>query len=132
MKISNGQYARSLAESCLENAEAQWPKIIDRFCSLLVSNGDTNRLEGIIKEFPRVYDNLNGQLTAEVKSARKLDKSTLDHLAGWLSDKTNMKVACQASIDEAVIGGAIINYSDHVLDLSLSGGLKQLTKILAE
>jgi len=132
MKISNEQYARSLAESCLENSEAEWPKIINRFYSLLSTNGDSNRLALIIKEFPSVYDNLSGELTAEVKSARKLDKNTLERLTNGLSAKTNLKVTCQTSLDETVIGGAIVNYSDHILDLSLSGGLKQLTKTLAE
>jgi len=124
MKISAKQYALSLYESV---AGKKAGEAVDNFLKLLVRNNDLKLADKIIAEFIRLWNEHEGLITAEVVSARVLDKESDRAIKNFLKEEKAAKaVELKKSVDQKLLAGFILKFGDQVIDGSLKKKIAQL------
>ncbi len=93
---------------------------------LLAENGRLGLMGSIATLFDEYRAEDEGTLQATVISAIALDDNYRAKLATSLERKFNKKIDIVNTIDESLIGGAIIRAGDVVIDGSVKGKLEQL------
>lgn len=101
------------------------------FIRLLAEN---NRL-ALLPDIEGIYQALRaeaeGEIEATVTSAFELTDEQRNKIADALSRRLDRKVRIVSQIDDSLIGGAIIQAGDLVIDGSLKGRVDKLTQALA-
>ena len=68
------------------------------------------------------YENdIEGIKRAKIISAVELKKDFMEKIEKKLGDLTNSKVIGVNEIDESIVGGIVVRFSDQVLDMSIKG-----------
>ena len=67
-----------------------------------------------------------GKVEVEVITAYTLDAQQQDSIAATMSGRLGKQVTVKTSVDEALIGGAVIRAGDSIIDASLRGRLSEL------
>lgn len=98
---------------------------------LLAENGRLGLLDSISDLYDDYRANDEGTLDAKVVSAMALDDTYKGRLAESLQKKFNKKINIINTVDESLIGGAIITAGDVVIDGSVRGKLAQLDQSLS-
>ena len=102
-----------------------------RFLGLLADNG---RL-ALLPEIAGLYEELRADaervVKATVTSAAALPAGELDKITVALRKRFGREVEVQTAIDESLIGGAVIDAGDVVIDGSLKGKLERMQSALA-
>jgi len=101
------------------------------FVRLLAEN---NRL-ALLPDIARIYEVLKaeaaGEIEAHVTSAFELEDDQRERIAAALAKRLDRKVNIVSTVDQSLIGGAIITAGDLVIDGSLKGQLNKLSQTLA-
>ena len=127
MKISSKQYALSLYELTVDEAEANINDILKNFIKFIIKNNDYEKFDEIIFEFSKVWDEKNSNLSVNLTSAHKLEDETKNILTKYLKNKTGFSnINLSESIKKDIMGGIILRYEDRVLDASLKSNLNNL------
>ncbi len=80
-----------------------------------------------IKElYEQMRADAEGKVDVEVVTAYQLDRQQQDNIAEAMAERLGKQVDIITSIDEALIGGAIIRAGDSIIDASLRGRLTEL------
>ena len=102
-----------------------------RFLALLADN----RRLALLPEIAGLYDELRFEaervVKAKVTSAAALPASELDTIKAALVKRFGREVELETAVDESLIGGAVIDAGDVVIDGSLRGKLSRLQTALA-
>jgi F-type H+-transporting ATPase subunit delta len=102
------------------------------FLALLAGNG---RL-ALLPEVAALYEELRAEaeqvVRATVTSAAELPEAELDAIRSALKRRFGRDVQVQTAVDAALIGGAVINAGDVVIDGSLRGKLSRLQSALSQ
>ena len=132
MKITARQYAASLYESLSGQTEAEAVKTLQRFVALLGEQRALVQAAEIIERFREIWDQAHNELSAELISARPLEKSAKEAIIAYLSRKTGVQaVNLRDSNDPQLLGGFILRYNGRVIDGSLRGSLDSLKNKLS-
>ena len=104
---------------------------LNQFLAVLAEN---NRL-ALLPEVSALYEQLRAEselvLKANITSAAPLSEAELAKLVVALKKRFNREVEVQTAIDESLIGGAIIDTGDLVIDGSVRNKLARLKANLA-
>ncbi|MFT3897780.1 MAG: F0F1 ATP synthase subunit delta [Thermomonas sp.] len=95
-----------------------------------------NRRLALLPEISGLYDELRLEservVKARVTSATALPAAELESIRAALKKRFGREVEIEAAVDEALIGGAVIDAGDVVIDGSLRGKLERLQATLAQ
>lgn len=131
MKVSVRQYARSLFELVVDKSEVEAQGLIAKFIVFLYRRQDLNKAEAIIEELERLYEIHNGEIKAELISARPLASVAKEKVADYLSKRVGgAKVQLSDSISPELLGGFVLRYNGMVIDGSLQNNLRKFKKQL--
>lgn len=131
MKASVRQYARSLFELVADKSEVETKALIAKFIVFLHRRQDLNKAEAIIEELDRLYEIQNGEIKAELISARPLAKEAKDKIAEYLAKRVGGgKVKLSDSLSPELLGGFVLRYNGMVIDGSLQNNLRKFKKQL--
>lgn len=97
------------------------------FVKLLAENNRLKLLGDIGGIFEELRAEAEGEIEANVVSAFELTDAQRDKMADALSKRLDRKVRIVSSIDESLIGGAIIRAGDLVIDGSVKGRLDKMS-----
>ena len=125
--VSNDDLHALLVDICGESL----PKGGDNFLKLLVQNDRVESLPGIAAQFAELVDSERRTVTADVVSAQQLTGEQRKDLLDALESRLGRTVSLVESIDESLMGGAIVRAGDLVIDGSASGRLGKLAAVLA-
>lgn len=103
-----------------------------RFIGLLAENRRLALLPEIAQLFAQLRYEAERVVKARVTSAVPLPASELDAIEAGLRRRFGRDVVLDTAIDESLIGGALIDAGDIVIDGSLKGQLLQLRSALAQ
>lgn len=81
--------------------------------------------------FEALKDEAEGSVEAIVAVAKPLTKAEEDEISKALKKRLGRDVKLNVSVDESLLGGAIIHAGDLVIDGSLQGRLNKLTSVMA-
>lgn len=116
-----------LIELCGENASNE----VGNFFKLL---GEYDRLD-ILPEIRDLFESYRADeestVEAEVVSATELNDAQKTDIANGLKKRLGREVTLQCSVDESLIGGAIIRAGDLVIDGSITSQLNKLGQALS-
>lgn len=131
MKISSKQYARSLFDLSAGLSKEQLDELIKRFIVVLSKRHDLAKTDDIIKEFSSLLQKEEGEISAELVSARTLSAKTKNLITDYLADKIGAnKVTWKERVDESLLGGFVLRYHGFVIDGSLKNNLNKFKKQL--
>ena len=105
---------------------------VSRFLALLADN----RRMQLLPEVAGLYEELRNEaervVKATVTSAAALPDAELEKIRVALRQRFGCEVELDTAIDESLIGGAVIDAGDVVIDGSLKGKLARLQSALAQ
>ena len=93
---------------------------------VLVGVGRLQYTANIKDQYEQMRAAAEGKVDVEVVTAYTLDEQQQDSIAGIMAGCLGKQVNIVTSIDESLIGGAIIRAGDSVIDASLRGRLTEL------
>ncbi len=97
------------------------------FIKLLAENNRMKLLGDISGIFEELRSEAEGEIEANVVSAFELTDTQRDTMAQALSKRLDRKVRIVSTVDDSLIGGAIIRAGDLVIDGSVKGRLEKMT-----
>ena len=74
----------------------------------------------------------NGEVTADVTSAKALTKAQSDSLSKTLKAKLGKTVTINATVDETLIGGLVVKVGSKMIDTSIRSKLNSLQNAMKE
>jgi F-type H+-transporting ATPase subunit delta len=98
--------------------------------ALLAENGRLTAVSEMAEQFDALRAEAEKITQAEVVSATELSDSQRDAIAARLKEKLGTEVTLTTSIDESLIGGAIVRAGDLVIDGSVRAKLERLASSL--
>ena len=93
---------------------------------LLVGADRLQYTANIKDQYEQMRAAAEGKVDVEVVTAYTLDEQQQDSIAGIMAGRLSKQVNIVTSVDESLIGGAIIRAGDSVIDASLRGRLTEL------
>jgi len=106
------------------------PQGYDNFLSLLVENDRLSILPEIARLFLELKAEAEQTLNVTVRSAVAIDDAYKAKLTQGLEARFGKRIILETEIDTTVLGGAIIQAGDQVIDGSLRGKLTRLAESL--
>ena len=100
------------------------------FVATLAANRRLPILADVADGFAALKRAAEGVLKVNVRAAVALDAAQADALKAALAKRFGRKIELTSTIDESVIGGAIIDAGDTVIDGSVRGRLERLAQTL--
>lgn len=95
-----------------------------------------NRRLGLLPDILEVYEELRAEaektVDAEMVSAFPVDDAQLQQISQALSNRLQREVNLSCTVDENLIGGAIIRAGDLIIDGSAQGALDKLATALRQ
>ena len=124
--LTSEQKAEFFTEICGDNLSQDGKNFI-----FVLSEHD--RL-GLVPDVSELFENFKAQLElsvdVEVESAFELGKEQQEKLAQALSKKLDRTVNVSSTVNDALIGGAIIRANDLVIDASVRGKIAKLAEAM--
>ncbi|MGK0269918.1 MAG: F-type H+-transporting ATPase subunit delta [Cocleimonas sp.] len=121
---------QSGADAFIQLADGKFDEEAKNLVSMLAEN---NRLS-LLPEMSIIYevfkDEAEGSVEALVTAAKKLTQGEEKSISDALGKRLGRKVKLKVSVDEALLGGAIIQAGDLVIDGSLRGRLSKMSSAI--
>ncbi len=101
------------------------------FIRLLSENNRLKLIDDIGGLFEQLRAESEGEIEAKVTTAFELNDAQREKMSVALSKRLDRKVRIVSTVDHSLIGGAIIQAGDLVIDGSVKGRLEKMTHSLA-
>ncbi|MFY9488249.1 MAG: ATP synthase F1 subunit delta [Solirubrobacterales bacterium] len=98
------------------------------FLQLLAEKHRLPAIHRIRAQYDTLWAQENKILPVTVTSAVALQQETIDKIAKSIEDQTGHRVELDDRVDDAVLGGIILQVGNMVLDASIQGRLERLRK----
>lgn len=118
MKITPKQYAKSLIEVLAEVSQSQRDFCFDSFIKIVDNNSDARNLPLIIEEIKKISEDKSGFKQATVTTAIPISEELKQSIVKKLESAFNAKIKLNSAINPDILGGAIIEFGNEVLDES--------------
>ena len=100
------------------------------FINVLIENRRLNLLPEIAAQYELYRAEAERTITAEVVSAFPVSNEQQARIAAALKKRLGREVSLNCTVDEALLGGAVIRAGDLVIDGSITGQLTRLSSVL--
>jgi F-type H+-transporting ATPase subunit delta len=107
------------------------PELIN-FLELLVEKHRMPVLFRIRRRFEELWARENRRIGVTVTSAVELDSSVLERIGAEIEKQTGQKVELSGRVDDAILGGIVLQVGNMVLDASIRNRLEKLRKSVAQ
>ena len=118
------------AELFAECFEEPLPEALRNFLLILAENKRLPLLPEISALFSLYRADLERTVKLKVSTAFEMTEEQQQKLIEALSKKLERKVTLEAAVDQSLIGGAIVNTGDLVIDASVRGKLARMARAL--
>lgn len=133
MKITSQKYAQSVYELTEGKNREEVALILQRFINVLVNNRDLSKIDSVLGNFIKIYNENTDRLEVELISKFELSDDTVANIKEYISKKTNFgNISIRQIISDDILGSVVIKYEDKVLDISLNNILQQLKQKMIE
>ena len=125
--LESPQISSDAKQSILQKAFGdKLSKDMVNFLKVVGSKGRFDCLSQISSSANRLYNEMSGNVQAEVITAEKVDKSVVKDIAKQLEKALGKKVSLKAVVDPKIIGGMVIRIGDTIHDGSVVNQLEQV------
>jgi F-type H+-transporting ATPase subunit delta len=105
---------------------------LTNFLELLVEKHRMPVLFRIRRRFEELWARENRRLEVTVTSAIELDPSVVERIGAEIEQQTGQEVELSSRVDDAVLGGIVLQVGNMVLDASIRHRLEKLRKSVAQ
>jgi len=127
-KVTHAQLIDILLEAC----GSQLNEKGRNFVRILVDSGRLSVAKQISMLFEAMKAEAEGIAGVDVITAYPLEDDQRRQIVKVMTRRLGKKIDITTSVDQSLIGGAVIRSGDSVIDASLKGRLQQLSRIIAE
>ena len=106
--------------------------LLKNFLNFLIQKRRFFFIERILKSFIEICSKKRGELTAELKSAKKLSIDEIKKITDELSTNFNSKIKLDYKHDESLIGGQVVQIRSTMVDTSIKNKLQQIENRMIE
>lgn len=106
--------------------------LTEKFIKVLINNGRLKILADVASSYFALVKEHNGEVTANITSAKPLLKKQITDIEKSLSKSLGKTVTAEEKVDETILGGIIVKVGSKMIDASVSGGLEKLKIITKE
>ncbi|MEZ5558532.1 MAG: F0F1 ATP synthase subunit delta [Pseudomonadales bacterium] len=124
--VADEQKARRLIEICGDDLDDR----ARRFVQVLARNKRLGLIADVAEQFEALRAEQERVLDVEVVSAYPLSDAQVERIKGALQARYSKEVSLSSSVDQSLIGGAVIRAGDTVIDGSVRGKLGKLAEVL--
>ena len=125
METLSKKYALGLYQLVENTEEDNLAKEVKNLVDFIIANNDYDKINDIVSEFSKIWDQEKKELVASASSVYQLSKESKDVIIGYLKKKTNSdSVRLVEDINKDILGGVVLRYADKVIDGSLKNSLK--------
>jgi F-type H+-transporting ATPase subunit delta len=133
MKITANQYAVTLLELTEGKSQEEIDKVVFSLVEVVRRNRQSKLFPRILESFNVIYNKKNKIVEAEVLSSKKISDAEEKEVGEYIKKKYGVEtVTLTSKIDKSILGGFVIKVGDEILDASVSGQLKKLTRKLTK
>jgi len=125
-RLTRADAARLMGQACGDDIGEKETNLLN----MLAENGRLDQLPTINKLYGELRDAAAGTVEAEVISARALTEDQKSAIASALARRLGREVNLNCSVNEDLLGGAIVRAGDLVIDGSAIDHLRQLSSNL--
>lgn len=104
--------------------------MVRNMVNLLVARGLVDAVGEACNEFSELLDRQEGRQRVEVTTAVPLEEADLERITAFVADLIGREVVVTARVDDAILGGLIIQIGDRLLDGSARSRLNGLREQL--
>lgn len=122
--LTSDQVAESFVEVCGDKLDDKGKN----FIHLLAENKRLVLLPEIFAMFEVLKANQEKSIDVEITTAFEIGSTVSDQLAQALSARLEREIKLVTSVDQSLVGGAIIRAGDNVIDNSVRGKLSKLAE----
>lgn len=123
--------AEQLEELVLGVLGKKVPEGGDNFIKLLAQNGRLEALPDVQQQYTLLLAESRKSIEAEVLTARPLSADQKSNLTDALQTRLGVTVSLLETVDESLVGGAIVKAGDLVIDGSAKGRVEKLAIALS-
>jgi len=99
---------------------------------LLETEGRIGLLPEIAELYERLYQDAQNTIDVVIEAAQPMAEPQRELIQKSLARRLDRQVSVAVSIDETLLGGAVIRVGDQVIDGSVKGRLQQLAATLQQ
>lgn len=129
--VSSDEQVKFLLSVLAESKQKVDVKLIESFVALLAANKRLLLIPGIATQYEHLRAEQEKTMVVTVKSFTSLSDAQQQRLIETLTKRLERRVALEISIDETLLGGALIQAGDLVIDGSVRGLLTKMASTLA-
>ncbi|OHF00387.1 ATP synthase F1 [Colletotrichum orchidophilum] len=119
-----------------KQAGAGSQETVKNFLAALAENNRLGLLPGITQKFAEIMSAARGEVELIVTSATQLDNKTLNRLETSIAKSSYVgqgkKLKVTNTVNPDIVGGLIVEIGDRTIDLSVSGKIAKLNKLLTD
>tara|TARA_B110000438_G_scaffold122844_1_gene119882 strand:- start:13 stop:564 length:552 start_codon:yes stop_codon:yes gene_type:complete len=104
--------------------------LFSNFLNVLSENKRLNIIAMVSSQFEQKKQKAEQVSEVILSSAAPLPEEDIEEIKQALSKKLGKKIELNNSVDETLIGGAVIKIGDHMIDGSVRSQLKKMTRFL--
>ncbi len=106
-------------------------RTVRNFVAVLIDHRRINFLGPIVKQFEQELNQRLGFTEAEITSARELNQADRGNLEAQMEKLMGKKVRARYSLDESILGGAVVKIGSTIYDGSVNGQLERIKQALS-
>jgi len=110
----------------------KFDNLFRNFLNFLIQKRRFFFIERILKSFIEICSKKRGELTAELKSAKKLSSDEIKKITDELSTNFKSKIKLNYKHDESLIGGLVVHVGSTMVDTSIKNKLQQIENRMIE
>jgi F-type H+-transporting ATPase subunit delta len=84
-----------------------------------------------VKQFAQELNQRLGFTEAEITSARELNQADRGNLEAQMQKLTGKKIRARYSLDESILGGAVVKVGSTIYDGSVEGQLERMKQAIS-
>jgi F-type H+-transporting ATPase subunit delta len=104
---------------------------VRNFIAVLIDHRRINFLGPIVRQFAQELNQRLGFTEAEITSARELNQADRGNLEAQMQKLTGKKIRARYSLDESLLGGAVVKVGSTIYDGSVEGQLDRIKQALS-
>ena len=120
--------SRGEVDEILSALLGELPDVISAFLKLLVSKRRLHLIDDIASSLKELDQLSKNRIEVFIRSTTELSEEDEKVISDFVAKHTRKTPELKIEIDDSLIAGAIVNFDDYTLDLSIRGRLKRIQR----
>ena len=126
--LEHAQVPLSEKNRSIETVFPDTNPLVRNLVALLISRGSAKLIRDVHLSYSQLLDEYRGRQRVEVTSAVPFEPAEVERISRFVAELIQKEVVVSTEVDEAILGGVIIQVGDQLLDGSVRSRLEGLRR----